>query len=86
MTPSFHLSMLLATAMLFLRPLPLPISYIVLLCHLCAQEKIVPGDRILITVKGETLASSSIVSEGVVSLEDAAGAAVVAADDDHAGN
>lgn len=49
------------------------------------QEKIKPGQRILITTKEESLADSSLVRDAVVSQAEAAGAVVISTDSDHAG-
>jgi hypothetical protein len=50
------------------------------------QEKIVPGNKILVTVKDEALAHSSIVAQGAITVDSAAAAAVIAAESDHSGD
>jgi hypothetical protein len=46
----------------------------------------VPGNKILVTVKEEALAHSSIVAQGAITVDSAAAAAVIAAESDHSGD
>ena len=54
---------------------------------LAIQEKIVPGNKILITTENESVAASSLVLDKTLSAEEAGRAVVVSHEDDHtAGN
>ena len=55
-------------------------------CSYDLQEKIISGNRIFITVNGEGLDNSSLVSDGTVSRESASSAAVLRVENAHSGD